>query len=85
MTPEQHIQFLMEQNAKLMEQNQQLIALASKGVAPEVPVPTSEKLTKKEKQHVEILNWYSDFARKYNPQLAAILKAQLKKAKVWLD
>jgi hypothetical protein len=79
---EAQLNILIEQNARLLEQNQQLIAKLSANDAP-VVIPRPKTPGKKERIGYALTSWYGSLQKTLDPVMAAILKEKLIKKGLW--
>jgi hypothetical protein len=79
---EAQINTILEQNARLLEQHQQLLALLSAKEAP-VAMPRAKAPSKKERMGVSVTAWYFSIEKTLDPRLSTILKGKLIKRNLW--
>ena len=83
-SPEQ-IQTILDQNAQLMAQNQQLITLLSSRTAPEIPASPKKKTkeSKHDRNATQVTLWYLSIHKKLNPRMAENLKSIILHKRLW--
>lgn len=87
MTPELTAAIL-EQHAQLLEQNRELIALLKGGGSPAVATthhPKPMRTLRKENQAGHATAWFHGLSKSLHPQMAATLKKNLQKRKLWQE
>lgn len=84
MTADQ-IETMLQQNALLIEQNRQLLAMMASGqtAVPLYGKPTRKRTSSKERKAAEITAWYGHINKMLPPILALKLKDKIQKKDLW--
>jgi len=81
---EQQLNIILEQNAQLLEQNRQLIAMLSENKpAAHVQFGRKPRVGKKDRIGVQVTSWYGTAEKILGANLSAIVKAKIIKKGLW--